>query len=169
MWRAFDAGLYHPTLLTALTLPEICAGLAKPLSEFVKRPDYEAFIDEYADTQKLGMDGERCFRLRGGLVHRGNAAGHPYFDSTHVIFTVPDSQSSVHNGFIRVGAEKAFLLDLKKVCGAIEGAVYEWFREHSANELVIENVDSLISWREDGLPPFVGGAPVVGSGPTQKP
>lgn len=83
--RAIDAKLYYPALLVALTVPEICSALTLDNSVFVKEKHYVAFVDRYTTPKSLGCDGLTCFRLRGGVVHRANLAGHALFDATNVI------------------------------------------------------------------------------------
>ncbi len=170
MWRAFSAQLYYPALLVALTLPEVCAALRLDKSEFVKKKHYIDFIDNYAPHDDLRVTGLDCYQLRGGLVHRANAAGHAFYEGTHVIFTVPETGNVLHAFTLEVvnpttGAKKsAMMLDLRTFCSGIDTAVRAWHKAHGAEPKVIESIKGLISWRPNGLPPFLDGAPVVGSG-----
>ena len=98
------------------------------------------------------------------MVHRGNASGHPFFGSTHVIFTVPETQSSIHALSIQAGDKSAAMFDLPKFCSAMQGAVEAWYQDHYADTKVVSNIGNLLSWRPDGVLPFLSGAPVVASG-----
>jgi hypothetical protein len=162
--RAYDQKLYYPALAVALTLPEICVALTFDDILFVKDKHYAAFVDKYTTPPQLGLDGISCYRLRGGVIHRANAAGHPFFGATHVIFTVPETGASVHALGIKADGDLAMMSDLKEFIDAMISAVGKWYEDNKAHPKVIENLPRLISWRPNGLPPFVGGAPVVGSG-----
>lgn len=172
MWRAFDAQLYYPALLVGLTLPEVCAALRLEKSEFVKKPHYVEFIETFAPAEKVKMSGLYCYQLRGGTVHRANAAGHAYFDRSHVIFTVPETGSKLHGFTLEIesstGAESktALMIDLGTFLEGIEDAVRRWYEIHGRETLVRDAARSLICWRPEGLSPFVEGAPVVSSGPS---
>lgn len=164
MWRAFDAGLYYPALLVALTLPEVCSALSMSKEEFVKEKHYSAFIDTYAKAFHLGLDGRECYRLRGGIIHRANASGHPHFAASHVIFTVPESSVSMHALSLVVDEAAAAMLDMKSFLSGMDSAVRKWFLDFSTDELVQGNIRSLLSLRPNGVSPFLAGFPVVASG-----
>ena len=165
MWRAFSARLYYPALLVALTLPEVCSALKLENDVFVRKKHYTEFVDAFTTPSELGLDGVSCYRVRGGIVHRANAAAHHLLGNTHVIFTVPETQSSMHAFTIAVGDKSAGMFDLRTFCSAMDRAVRTWFQTNKCDPLVAKNINCLISWRPNGLPPFFGGMPVVGSGP----
>ena len=160
--RCLEVKLYYPALLVSLTIPEICAALALPKAEFVKKPHYVAFIDQYA--RDIGISGLECFRLRGGLVHRANLVGHPEFKYTHVLLTLPESAAGVNAVDIQSGDSKALCLDLPLFCQRMYRAAHNWYEDNKLDPLVVENMKDLISYRENGLPPFMEGLPIVGSG-----
>lgn len=163
--KAIDAQLYYPALLMALTVPEICAALAMERSVFVKEKHYAGFVDRYTTKASLGLAGIDCYRLRGGLVHRGNLAGHPKADWTNTVFTIPETGTSIHALTLKAGDKSAAAFDLKTFCSEMVSAAYKWYEDHKDHALVAKNMPDLIRYCPSGLPPFVGGAPVVGSGP----
>lgn len=165
--RAIDAKLYYPALLTALTVPEICSALALDNSVFIKEKHYVAFVDKYSTPRELGLSGVDCYRLRGGVVHRANMAGHPQFGATHVIFSLPESPAKMHAFSIVHQAENktAAMFDLALFCSAMIAAAQRWYEDHYQEPKVIENMQNLICYRPDGASPFVVGQPVVASGP----
>ena len=162
--RAFGAKLYYPALLVALTLPDICIALSFDKEKFVKDKDYAAFIDTYTTPAELGLGGQDCYRLRGGVVHRGNAAGHPFFGKSHVIFTVPETGTQIHALSIQVGEKSAAMFSLALFLQAMIEAVKKWYLIQKDDPQVRANLPNLLSWYPNGLSPFVGGAPIVGSG-----
>lgn len=164
--RALDAKLYYPALLVALTVPEICSALALPKEQFVKKPHYIAFVDKYTTPGELGSDGADIYRLRGGVVHRASPIGHPDFNATHVIFTLPETPGHLH-AFSLVDeptGKRAAMLDLVKFCHAMISAANKWYADNGSKSLVEENMKNLIRYCPFGVAPFVTGAPIVASG-----
>ena len=164
--KAIEARLYYPALLATLTIPEICVALALDNSVFVKKKHYVDFVDKYTTPRELGLSGESCYRLRGGVVHRANMAGHPKFDATHVIFTLPESRAHTH-AFSIVNEQqqkKAAMFDLEMFYKAMDQAARRWYEDHQNDPKVAENMKNLIRYSPIGLSPFLNGVPVVGSG-----
>jgi hypothetical protein len=162
--RAFDAGIYYPALVVALTLPEICVALTFDSSVFMKEKHYVDFIDKYTTPKNLGLDGLSCYRLRGGVIHRGNSSGHPHFGATHVIFCVPETEHQIHALTLEVGNKASAMFSLNQFLNTMIGAVYAWYADKKDDPRVVENIPQLLSWRPNGISPFLRGAPVVGSG-----
>ncbi|RWQ16106.1 hypothetical protein [Mesorhizobium sp.] len=161
---AITAKLYYPALLVTLTVPEICAALALDRGAFVREKNYVAFVDQYTTPPELGLSGMDCFRLRGGVVHRADFRGHPHFGATHVIFTTPESERTLHGFSILAGEKTAAMFDLRLFCGAMDLAARRWAEDHKNDPKVAENLKNLISSRPSGVPPFTEGFMVVASG-----
>lgn len=164
MHGAFDAKLYYPCLLVALTLPEICSGLLLPKDRFVKQSHYIDFIDTYSTPSEISSHGMDIYRLQGGLVHRGDLRGHAHLDATHVIISVPESNSSLHAFSIKVGDKTAWMIDLKMFVSAMDAAVRRWYEVNKSHSLLAENLPNLIRYSPDGVSPFTKGLPAIVSG-----
>jgi hypothetical protein len=151
--------------LVTLTVPDICVALALDNSVFVKQRHYVAFVDKYTTPPELGLDGELCYRLRGGVVHRAGMASHPDLGATHVIFSLING-SGPHALAIKDGpsGKRAAVFNLRLFCNAMIGAANKWYEEHERDPLVMENMKNLIRFSPDGVRPFLGGLPVVASG-----
>jgi hypothetical protein len=162
--RAIAAKLYYPALLVALTVPEICAALTLDKATFVKQKHYVDFIDKYTTPKELGLDGIDCYRLRGGVVHRANFAGHPQFECTNVVFTVPESGTQIHALSVKIENKIAAMFSLELFCRSMTTAAHKWYEEHQNDPTVAQSMNNLIRWCDNGLAPFVDGAPVVASG-----
>lgn len=120
--RSIEAKLYYPALLVALTIPVICVALTLDKKVFVKEKHYVDFIDKYTVSggpNGLGINGIDCYRLRGGVVHRANFAGHPKVDWTNVIFTIPETGSQMHAFSITVQNKTAVMLSLPIFCNTM--------------------------------------------------
>jgi hypothetical protein len=162
--NAINAHLYYPALLVALTVPEICMALTLDKSSFVKEKHYVSFVDKYATSPGLGLNGVGCYRLRGGVVHRANMAGHPKFDATHVIFTIPETGTGIHAVTLQMGEKTAATFDLVLFCKAMVAAANRWYEDYQHDKMVAENMKNLIRYCPNGLAPFIVGAPIVASG-----
>ena len=164
MEKAIKAELYYPALLVALTLPDVCSALALPADKFVKEEHYVKFINTYAP--RLGLGGQQCYRLRGGVVHRGNAAGHPFFGKSHVVFSTPQTGLEVHSVTFDNPTTPltAIMLDVTTFCGRMKDAVIDWFIVNGADPLVQANIPAILSQRPNGFPPWIEGVPVIASG-----
>lgn len=167
--KANNAGIYYAALAVSLTLPQICVGLTFDNSTEVKGQHYKDFLNQYAPTKiglNLGVSADDCWKLRCGLLHRGNASQNRDFNSTHVIFTVPESKSAIH-GISMIapfsGTEDAAMIDLITFCNAMETATRSWMSQHTNHPNVIRNEPNLLSMRPLGVAPFVG-MPVVACG-----
>jgi hypothetical protein len=165
IYRAIEAQLYYPALLVTLTLPEICSALALSREVFVKEKHYINFLEEYADLEKLGMDSVDCYRLRGGVVHRANFAGHAKFDASHVLFTLPISKNSIHGISLEVEGLVAANFDLVMFCKEMIAAANKWHEKNKDSDQVKSNLQNLIRFCPKGVAPFSVGNPVVASGP----
>jgi hypothetical protein len=162
--RSLAAHLYYPALLIALTIPDICMSLMYDVRKSVKENHYAWFVDKYTTESALGVSGSACYRTRCGIVHRANVTGNSKSQWTGVIFTIPESRAMMHAFSIQNQAGRAAMLDLVTFCDEIIVAARRWHRDNMTNPQVASNMDLLITFRPNGLPPFLGGIPVVASG-----
>ena len=160
------SGLFLPALFVALSLPDICISLTLHKAKHVISSDYIAFIDKYTAPHELGCDGEYCYKLRGGVIHRGNAVGHSKNEDTHLVMTTPITQQKLHAFSVHAkdGSRKATVLDIEAFCGALQTAVCRWIEENRKNKIVLKNLPEMLSIRPNGIKPFVEGL-ILGSGP----
>jgi hypothetical protein len=162
--RSIKAKLYYPALLVSLTLPDICVATTLDRDMFVKEKHYVEWLERYTDKASLGISPIDCYRLRCGVVHRGNFSGNPKFGFTHVIFTVPETKSKLHGPSVIAGEKKSLLLDLISFCKEMETAARRWFQDHKSDPKVAEDMRNLIRFCPNGIMPFVSGLAVVASG-----
>jgi hypothetical protein len=161
MWRSIEAKLYYPALIVALTIPDICVGLTMPKAEHVKKPHYNKFIADYGNRE---LPLEECYMLRGGVVHRADLRGHAHIQTSHVIFTTPESQIKIHSLTMQALGKSAMVFDLQSFCQAMEAAARRWYEANAKNSVVEENLKNIIRICPNGLSPFVVGQPILASG-----
>jgi hypothetical protein len=132
---------------------------------FVKEKHYAAFIDTYTRPAELGLTGLECYRLQGGVVHRANAAGHPFFGVDQVIITTPENSMHLTGTMSNPRGPTSLLLVLEQFCVVMTNAVQKWHADHREHPNVKQNISNLLHWRPNGMPPYVFGGPVIASGP----
>jgi hypothetical protein len=131
----------------------------------VKENHYTSFVDKYSNHHELGVNGQQCFRLRCGLIHRGNARGYSLFDANYVVFTVPETGVIAHAFTLLnpIGAS-AVIIDLPTFCAAMAKAVERWFLDNQSDPTIEGHAQELLSLRPEGVAPFIVGRPVIASG-----
>lgn len=165
--KSIEAKLYYPALLVSLTIPEICVSLTLDTKVFVKEKHYVDFVDKYTTPEELGLSGIQCYRLRGGVVHRGNMAGHPFFDATHVVFSLPETTRRAHALTLEVGSSRAAMFDLLSFCNRMDAAARQWYDDHKDDAAVAANMKNLLRFIPDATIPILGRmGPIVASGPS---
>ena len=163
--RCISAKLYYPALAITLTLPEICSGLTLDPTEEVRGAHYKAFMAKYSKEDELGLDGEACYFVRCGLIHKGTPSANAKLKATNVVFTVPETEAAFHGIGIHFGDDKRIpMLDLKLFCKAMELAVDRWYLDNAKNPKVARNITSLLSWKLTGNLPAITGRLVLASG-----
>jgi hypothetical protein len=77
---------------------------------------------------------------------------------------VPETANSVHALTIRADGKDAAMFDLSDFCKAMAEAVFAWYQDNYAHPKIRSNISNLLSWRPNGVPPFLQGSPVVAIG-----
>jgi hypothetical protein len=127
MAAAFDAKAYYPTLITAVTLPDMCSALGSKdgQADFDK---YVEWFDKYAAKYfNKHVDGRTAYFIRCAVVHQGRLVHGAFKKGFEIMFvTENNTQISVHlTGLVKDG--KDFLvLELHHFCHSIYQAVMEW-------------------------------------------
>ncbi len=164
MKNALRYNIDYAAILIALTIPEICMALTISKNTNVGKKLYLKFIDDYCDY-RLGIDGETCYNLRCGLVHRGNASSHVNFPYDNVIFLPSSSKNTIVGGMkMHIEELSALQLSTKNFCEQMESGVLRWCVDFGQQQTVLAADKELLSPRENGVAPFVGGVPLIASG-----
>jgi hypothetical protein len=182
--RALEAQLYHSVLALALTLPDICASLEADPNEpyWASAKKYAAWFDANAASRFKSLTGADCYRLRGGVLHRGQF-GHRESRFDRVFFLPAAGAISVHDSIVSfsqwatlsgktrevifggipgrpdTGAILHMRLDL--FCQAMVGAVQDWIVTKAGDAHVQANLPNLMRYRPEGFPPYMVGVPVI--------
>jgi len=163
--RGYASGFHYLTMAVALTIPDICAGAELDLSrDNVRRAHYENWCRRYLSDQFSLLDEVDIYNLRGGMIHTGQFS-HRHQRYDRPFFTVPGTPLRMHDSVMSnmgAGRQSALSLDLEAFVGAMRTAVVRWWADKRNDEQVKSNVERIIRYRPNGIPPFVVGAPVVG-------
>ena len=100
--------------------------------------------------------------MRCGVLHNGTYKTKKLQYDRIVLFP-PQVTIMADNCIMDAGAgTKMFTLNLVLFCDRLIGAAKKWLEDPSTNiQKVQSNMDDLVRFRPDGLPPYVTGQPVV--------
>lgn len=154
--QALDNGLYFVALQSALTLPDICGALQSP-NGIAKKHKYIRWYNKYAkESDSNALSGEDCYYFRCSCVHQGSTQSS---DSSYkrILFLIPSNQLVMHNNIIN----DALNIDIKIFCTNIISSVRKWEQKIKGEPNFIRNYDKLLKVYPNGLPPYIGGMPVI--------
>jgi hypothetical protein len=158
MMQCVSAKAYYPALITAVTIPDICAALdsngsTKP-SKYIKW--FEANAAKYFQTL---LDGRTAYYLRCSVLHQGRLSLPQSKHSFDIMFVTENSGMSIHLiSIVHKGGKEFLVLELNKFCQAIYNSAIDWLRlvEESDNfknnykKFFKENIQPL-PWDEEGV------------------
>lgn len=153
---ALNNGLYFVALQSTLTLPDICGALQSS-DGVTTRDDYITWYDTYAkESSSNAISGQDCYYFRCSCIHQGTSQN-PRSSYKRIIFLIPNNSYTMHNNIIN----DALNIDIKIFCSNIISAVRKWEQEIKNDPNFIRNYDKLIKVYPNGLPPYIGGMPVI--------
>jgi hypothetical protein len=121
------------------------------------------------------LDGDDLYNLRGGVVHKGHF-DHPKSKFGRIMFIGPESLIKHHDVIITIRPGVRFgdrdaselrlsgnilLLDVVLFCQTIMAAAREWAIGKTTDIFVQRNLQNLVRYRPEGLPPFSVGVPTI--------
>ena len=151
-----SAGIYYAALVTALTVPEICAALESE-GGWGGHQKYKNWYQDYLGSKYPDLTPDDCYALRCSVLHQGKL-GRPNMQYSRVIFTVPNRQNNVfHNNLIN----DALNLDMTMFCNDIIDAAQAWYEAKKDDTFVVANLPNLVRDRPNGLSPYMVGMPLI--------
>ncbi|WP_417591047.1 hypothetical protein [Parasphingorhabdus sp.] len=104
------------------------------------------------------VTGNDMYSLRCGIAHNGQF-GHPKMGKfERVLFTMRDrSGIVVHRNMI----SGAYQLDVETFCADMIAAGRAWITKMTKDRNVQRNLNRLVAFRPDGMPPYIMGKPLV--------
>jgi hypothetical protein len=154
--KALSADLYYLAILTALSLPDICAALESDNGE-TSGAKYKAWYDAWMAKLYPEITSVDLYSLRCGIVHQGRL-GHAKMQYSRVLFTIPNAQRNV---FHRNIFNDALNLDAVVFCRDVVRCVSEWYEAKHNDPNVKANFPRLLRLRVNGLAPYMVGVPLI--------
>ena len=159
--RALDRGFHYLAVVSALTLPDICAALESPDGR-TTRERYKAWYNSWVKNKYPMISDDDFYRLRCGVVHQG-ILGPQGMQYSRIVFTLP-GHARMHACISRDNAgviESALQLDAISFCRDLMESVNEWYAAKQNDANVQKNLPRLLQFRPNGLPPHFVGLPVI--------
>ncbi len=150
------SGIYYAALVTALTIPDICAALESD-GAWATREKYKDWYKTYLGGNYPNLTPDDCYYLRCGVLHQGKLGRHG-MQYSRVLFTVPNRQNNVfHNNIIN----DALNLDVVIFCNDVVAAAQAWYELKKDDPFVLANLPNLVRDRPEGLSPYMVGVPLI--------
>jgi len=155
--KGLDANLYYLSLVSALTIPDICGAMDSENGE-AKPKKYIAWFDRYIPPEYRGLlDGKDCYDFRCSLLHQGSSH-RKNSRYTRVLFVEPSATNIVLHLNIIFGALN---IDVGIFCNDLVGGAEKWLDENENTDLYRKNYDRFMRRYPDGLRPYIVGVPVI--------
>ena len=157
--HAVNKGFPYLAVVSALTLPEICAALESGDGRGGDKK-YIAWYDKWAAPKFPMVRGFDMYRLRCGVIHQGRL-GPDGMQYDRIVFT---GGGRMH-GCMSQGnfgiEESALQLDSAEFCYGMIRSVQEWYSVMKDDSNVTANLPLLLQYRPNGIPPHFVGIPVI--------
>jgi hypothetical protein len=155
------SGLYYISLLSAILVPEICGALESSNGE-AEGKKYAAWFDKnvsprYAVRGVPTLSGWDAYRFRCRMLHQP-AAHVPPSPLSRLIFVEPGTNGiEAHNNKIF----DILNIDVRLFIEDIAEAALLWLERVEHTPLYKTNYDRYARRYPDGLPPYMGGSPII--------
>lgn len=153
---AARGGLHLVALAMATALPDICAALASEDGRS-NGPRYREWCDQNLQDGNFSfVTGEDLWSMRCGVLHQGRF-GDLRHNVAKVIFTLPGGVSLTN-----CQVNDAYLYGVVEFCQNLCAAAHRWHEAHRDDPNVQVNSRRMMRYYPEGLPPYIGGMPVIG-------
>jgi hypothetical protein len=140
MMLAISVKAYYPALITAVTIPDICAALES--DGFTNDDKYKAWFDANAASYFNGfLDGNKAYYLRCAVVHQGRLS-HPTFKTSfQEIMFVTDSKGFGMDfiGVVNNKGKEFLAIELNRFCAVMYKAADSWIKKMENTYLYKKN------------------------------
>lgn len=149
--------LYYLALIGALAVPDICGGLESPDGQ-AKGERYVAWFDSHVAPLHRGMlTGQDCYYFRCSFLHQGRTK-HPRGSFSRILFIKPHPSRPVAHMNVM---DHALNIDVRMFCLEMVAAARNWLTSVQGTEPYETNLNAFVQRYPDGLPPYIGGVPVI--------
>ncbi len=160
--RGLQANLYYLSLISALSVPDMCAALGSQDGRTDGKRYADWFNQNVADKYNGNFDGETCYQFRCSLLHQGTTQ-HRASAYSRIIFVEPPTHYFFHNQIFDHGPDRiAFNLDVQEFCRDMIASARDWLNANETTQTYKDNYPKFIRRYPDGISPFIIGTPVIG-------
>jgi len=150
-----NAGYYYVALLSALTLPDICAALESSNGE-ASRDRYINWYDNNVDSGPA--TGKDIYAFRCSLLHQGRTS-HPKSSFSRIIFIEPGSNTNTFHNCVVIDA---LLIDVQLFVSDLLAATRQWLVSARNSETFKKNFAAFVARHPEGIKPYMIGVPIIG-------
>jgi hypothetical protein len=158
---------YFLALFAALTVPDIAGALADERGR-ASEPTYRAWAEENLPSWSTRDASLALWKYRCALLHQGTGLPDARSGIPRLIFREPDSnRGGIHGVTIATAATpspatSATTIDIRDFCWEMTSAARIWLGNNRNNRIVQQNLKGTIRRYPKGIPPYLGGLPVIG-------
>jgi hypothetical protein len=170
MWILFNQvrvtsglGLFYAALLSALSLPDICAAMDTGDGR-AHGPEYMRWFDRWVSPRytvqgSITLSGRECYELRCSMLHQGR--GRDPGNSYGYFAFVPGT--NMHNISLRkitvngTLMPDVILLSIPRFCGDVVDGAEAWLDSVRGTGRFQKNYEAFLRLREGGIPGYVAG------------
>jgi len=153
--RALDQGFFYLAVATVLTLPDLCVSL---ISEDARSTGkrYIEWCDTNLGSEFVYVSGDDLWSFRCGVSHNGRF-GDLKHDVGRVVFSLPFRG----NRLIDCVINDAYIYSVEDFCRNFMAAVRKWYWSNEENPNLKQNIERMVQYRSEGLPPYIVGVPLL--------
>jgi hypothetical protein len=146
-----------PLLAIAMTvaLPDVCVSLADANGR-TNDKKYKKWCADNLGAEFDYVSPDDLYSMRCGVLHNGRF-GDLKHSVSRVIFALPDNPNTYRNCTIN----DAYFYSVVEFCAHFTQAVFKWFEANRNDPNVQSNIERLMQYRDNGLPPYIQGMTVL--------
>ena len=162
-----NCGIWAPTLLGLLVLPDACGAVEYPMDRNGDR--YKKWYDKYVGVypnSKFRFDGEVLWKLRNSMMHETSLKLNAYgYD--RIFFQLPvQTQVNIHmclSENFGGTSETTLTVSLRQFFEDMKRGVIQWLKilYDDTDNTRIDRMNGLIQLRPNGVSPHIVGVPVI--------
>ena len=159
---ALSYNLYYIALQSILTLPDICGALESQ-NGHTNNEKYKNWYKNNVITSE-GISAEDCYCFRCSMVHQAKTK-HDKSSFGRIMFIEPGHPYSgmLNNVGFQIGnnVKPSLAINLTTFCNDMIKSAEKWWIKSKNNPIVTKNYQSMVKRYPNGLPPYIGGVPVI--------
>jgi hypothetical protein len=130
---------YYPALITAVTIPDICAFLHTG-AKSRNKARYIKWFNDYASKRFKGLvDGTIAYDLRNSVLHEGSLEAESGKSFDHFLVVLDNKGLSINQWGVKKGGNEYLAIELNIFCDHIHKSVIEWLNKLEKTKMYQKN------------------------------